>query len=77
MASPDSPRVESFVLRFISDASGNGAAHWHAVVVHVQTNAEKTFTDFADVVAFISRYVPIGDFSFRGQKDDRGHLGEG
>ncbi|MDE3090657.1 MAG: hypothetical protein KGJ80_14880 [Chloroflexota bacterium] len=63
--SPDSPRVESFVLRFVQDAPSDGAAsHWHAVVVHVQTNDEKTFTDFADAVAFIARYVPVGDFVF-------------
>jgi hypothetical protein len=58
----DSPSVESFVLRFVQDAPSNGAdsvRQWHAVVVHVQTNEEKTFTDFADAVAFISRYVQI------------------
>ena len=58
----DSPSVESFVLRFVQDAPSNGAdsaRQWHAVVVHVQTNEEKTFTDFADAVAFIARYVPI------------------
>jgi hypothetical protein len=67
--SPDSPRVESFVLRFVHDAAdAQRAAHsraWHAVVVHVQSNEEKTFTDFADAVAFIARYVPVGDFVFK------------
>ena len=63
----DSPSVESFVLRFVQDAPSNGADSvrpWHAVVVHVQTNEEKTFTDFADAVAFISRYVHVGNFIF-------------
>lgn len=64
MASPDSPRVESFVLRFVNDAPENGASNWHAVVVHVQTNEEKNFTDFADAVAFIARYVHVGNFIF-------------
>lgn len=86
----DSPRVESFVLRFVQDAPEIGAslhalasensdakesnvsrrerATWHAVVVHVQTNEEKTFTDFADAVAFIARYVPLGEVHF---KDER------
>lgn len=63
--SATSPRVESFVLRFVQDAPENNASNWHAVIVHVQTNEEKTFTDFADAVAFIARYVPIGDFSFK------------
>ena len=65
----DSPRVESFVLRFVQDAPNDDAmtAPWHAVVVHVQTNEEKSFSDFADAVAFISRYVPLGDFVLKSE----------
>jgi len=55
----DSPRVESFVLRFVNDVSETGTPNWHAVIAHVQSNEEKPFTNFADAVAFISRYVPI------------------
>jgi hypothetical protein len=69
--STDSPRVESFVLRFVNDAPENGVSNWHAVVVHVQTNEERTFTDFADAVAFIARYVQIGEFSFNATEDGR------
>lgn len=93
---PDSPHVESFVLRFVSDASesdvplsharasqesSSGAAlpsrqervtarGWRGIVVHIQSNAERTFTHFADAVAFIARYVPLGDVSFRRMKDE-------
>lgn len=67
----ETPRVESFILRFVNDVPENGISNWHAVVVHVQTNEEKTFTDFADAVAFISRYVQIGDFSFNTTEDRR------
>ncbi|CAG0947686.1 hypothetical protein ANRL1_04426 [Anaerolineae bacterium] len=71
--SPDSPRVESFVLRLVHDAPEDGApadAHaWRGVIVHVQTNEEKSFTHFADAVAFIARYVPVGDFVFPAIKD--------
>lgn len=71
----ESPRVESFVLRFVQDTPNDCASmSWHAVIVHVQSNEEKSFTDFADAVAFIARYVPIGDFSFydrRAMTDDR------
>jgi hypothetical protein len=57
--------VESFVLRFVQDApSDSASATWHAVVVHVQSNEEKSFTDFADAVAFIARYVHVGNFVF-------------
>ncbi|MBI4788536.1 MAG: hypothetical protein HY782_16005 [Chloroflexi bacterium] len=79
----ETPRVESFVLRFVADApehgAGDAARNWHGVVVHVQTNEEKTFTHFADAIAFIARYVPVGDSDSEGRrmKDDRGHLGEG
>jgi hypothetical protein len=62
--------VESFVLRFVHDApedraSTSHARDWRGVVVHVQTNEEKTFTHIADAVAFIARYVPVGDFVFK------------
>ncbi|MBI5300570.1 MAG: hypothetical protein HY868_00420 [Chloroflexi bacterium] len=64
----ESPRVESFVLRFVHDTPDDGAspdAHaWRGVVVHVQSNTEINFTDFADAVAFIARYVPVGNFIF-------------
>lgn len=59
-------RVESFVLRFVEDVlreeSPSTAARWHAVVTHVQTGEAKPFADFADAIAFIARYVPIGNF---------------
>jgi hypothetical protein len=65
--SPDRLRVESFVVRFVQDAAVDAAdaRAWHAVIVHVQSNEEKPFTDFADAVAFIARYVPVGDFVFK------------
>lgn len=68
--SSETPRVESFVLRFVTDTPAAGAEPgqaWHGVVVHVQTNAEKSFTHLADAIAFIARYVPVGDFSFQEQ----------
>lgn len=89
----ETPRVESFVLRFVQDAPDEGApphdlvasppvhlstnpmrgarTNWHAVVVHVQTNEEKNFTDFADAVAFMSRYVPLGDFVLDATEDKK------
>ncbi len=88
----ETPRVESFVLRFVQDAPDrNASAHdfpdspqarsptdlrgartnWHIVVVHVQTNEEKSFTDFADAVAFISRHVPLGELIFNVTEDGR------
>ena len=72
--SSETPRVESFVLRFVADAPDGDVADtargWHGMVVHVQTNEEKPFTNFADAIAFISRYVPVGEFHFREENDN-------
>ena len=71
--SSETPRVDSFVLRFVEDqpqkdAPGT-ARNWHGVILHVQTNEERAFTRFADATAFIERYVHIGDLVLR-EKDD-------
>ena len=52
-----SPQVESFVVRFIHDAPEQRA--WRCVIVHVQSRVEENFSDFADAIAFIARYVPV------------------
>lgn len=76
MTSSETPRVESFVLRFVADAPALGVSAdtrgWHGVVVHVQSDQEKHFTNLADAIAFIARYVPVGEIIFRGEgiKDD-------
>ncbi|MGB8648700.1 MAG: hypothetical protein WCF84_25910 [Anaerolineae bacterium] len=61
----ETPRVESFIVRFVQDAPDNGAdpaqPGWHGVVVHVQSNEEKAFVKVADAFAFMARYVAIGD----------------
>jgi hypothetical protein len=90
--SSETPRVVSFVLRFVADTPTDRSistaaaspslpsaalqsdapdreqapdvARWHGVIVHVQTNEVKPFTHLADALAFIDRYVPIGDFVF-------------
>jgi len=73
--SSETPRVESFVLRLIEDSPRSevpsAVPNWHGVILHVQTNEEKTFAHFADAVAFMARYVPIGDFVFPPTADDR------
>ena len=75
MLSSDTPRVESFVLRFIEDSPRlempSATRSWHGVILHVQTNEEKTFAHFADAVAFMARYVSIGDFVFPPAADDQ------
>lgn len=62
-------RVESFVLRFVEDDlradSPNSSGRWHALITHVQTGEAKPFADFADAIAFIARYIPIGNFVYQ------------
>ena len=81
MLSSGTPRVESFVLRFIEDSPcpemPSASRSWHGVILHVQTNEEKTFALFADAVAFMARYVPIGDFVFPPPVEDKPQLAPG
>ena len=44
---------------------------WRGVVVHVQSNTEVNFTEFADAVAFIARYLPVGEFLFQTEDEGR------
>jgi hypothetical protein len=72
-----SPLVESFVMRFVQDMPAKDgpapARGWRVHVVHVQTNEEKSFANFAEAVAFIARTVPIGDFSFANDSGSATH----
>ncbi len=62
------PRVESFIIRFIENRPAPGRkddlSDWRGVIVHIQSNKSRGFVKLADAVAFISRYVRIGDFVF-------------
>ncbi len=64
-----SPRVESFIIRFVQDLPDDsiapGLQAWRGVVIHVQTNEEKHFTHLADALAFMAKYVPVGDLNFK------------
>jgi len=60
--SPETGLV-SFVLRFVVDAppddSGVPGAGWHGLIRHVQSDAERQFTRWADAVSFIEQYVHV------------------
>lgn len=60
---PEETNVDSFVLRFVREATtdkaqGQGAT-WRGVIRHVQTNRERSFTRWADALAFIREYVDL------------------
>ncbi len=63
----ETPRVESFIVRFIQDAPEDGqpsaASPWHGVIVHVQSNQEKAFVRVADALSFMAHYVSLPDLS--------------
>jgi len=53
--------VASFVLRFTQemwqDTQGEPHVRWRGHIRHVQGNQEERFTDFAEAVTFIQRYL--------------------
>lgn len=53
--------IASFVLRFTQelwqDAQGEPHVQWRGHIRHVQGDEEGRFTDFAEAVAFIQRYL--------------------
>jgi hypothetical protein len=53
----------SFVLRFVCDEPAAQAArpatHWYGVIRHVQSNAERRFTNWDEAVAFMAQYVSL------------------
>jgi hypothetical protein len=53
--------IASFVLRFTQelshDAQGEPHVHWRGHIRHVQGDEEDRFTDFAEAVIFIQRYL--------------------
>ena len=55
-------QVLSFVVRFVYDeASPSDAARppWRGLIRHIQSNTEQPFTQWAEAVAFIERYVAL------------------
>jgi hypothetical protein len=63
-------RLVSFVLRFVyeepppagetpSQAAEDAPPGWHGSIRHVQSNAERHFTRWADALGFMSEYVEI------------------
>jgi hypothetical protein len=69
MENPPIPNITSFVIRFVHIEPGSyegplqGTAEQtpacRGSVTHIQTNQEFSFTQWADAVAFIQRFVPI------------------
>lgn len=66
MTQPPSPThetaVNSFILRFVQEGAGSGegeTAVWHGTIRHVQSNSEIRFTQLAEALAFLGRYVSL------------------
>ena len=64
----------SFVLRFVREAGEEQQARWRGVVKHVQSNAEVSFTQFSEALAFMQGYVnEVAQTSFEQSR----RMGEG
>jgi hypothetical protein len=37
----------------------SGAANWHGIIRHVQSNSERHFTHWTDALSFIQQYVDL------------------
>jgi len=56
--------VTSFVMRFTQETwvqDGRPRRRWRGLIKHVQSDAEQPFTQFADAVRFIARYVELDE----------------
>jgi hypothetical protein len=64
------PTVTSFVVRFVyeerHDDSSQWAGQWYSVVRHVQSDTERRFTRWEDMVLFFEHYVDLS----KGATDD-------
>lgn len=58
---PSEPRLDSFVLRFVSEppAAGADTRPWRGLVRHIQSDAERGFTRWNEAEEFIARYVTL------------------
>ena len=65
-------KVVSFVLRFVQEAEESSRATptsdiapnirpWRGVVRHVQSREEVQFTELKEALAFMGRFVELGD----------------
>jgi hypothetical protein len=64
--------IVSFVVRFVCEGmlatapgdddrpAARAALSWHGTIRHVQSNTERRFVRWEDAVAFIERYIDIG-----------------
>lgn len=54
----ESPRVDSFVLRFSADADN---AAWRGFIRHVQSDTERHFTRLDELLDFVGGYVSLDE----------------
>jgi len=68
----ETPRVESFTMRFVQDAPEEGAPRlthaWHGIIMRVRTNENRAFKNVGDALTFISQYVDLGDAAHLGSR---------
>jgi hypothetical protein len=59
------PKIVSFVLRFVYEKPPHRpdglADGWYSVVRHVQSDHERRFAHWEDIVTFIQQYVDLSN----------------
>ena len=60
MSNEPLPLITSFVIRFIHEDVAERAADapWRCVIRHVQTDQERTFTQWQDALNFMQEFLP-------------------
>jgi hypothetical protein len=63
--------MSSFVVRFVREVSDDEQTHWRGLINHVQSNARRNFTRFAEAVQFMQEQTGkevVGEFKFDPEK---------
>ena len=72
MKSGSTPRISSFILRFVEEESGELPARpvLRGSIRHIQSDQELAFTRWSDALAFMERFVPVEGLDSGGQSAD-------
>ena len=73
-----SPRISSFVLRFVQDEPDKPMAQpaYRGSIQHVQTNQELSFTHWEDAILFMAQFIPLEVFKHTEQPTSAPNAGE-
>lgn len=62
----ESPQINSFIIRFVHPAPGQGAPSYRGTIRHILSNQTLQFTEWADAEDFIRLFVPLDKKALNG-----------